>query len=279
MATAIDDTEAVWRRGNGTNLIGIPSGYLASTAFNDSPAAVRIAGVREMHPDLFHLLLEGVQDLNDAAAAFSAYMAAVFGLNDQGHSKTLRDKAGRHRYRASYLRLLRGWAYDSNSPEGAVMKGWVESRFGLTPTYHREPLRRYASPAWAQYVEQKMGSRFHSNAIFSQLDLLYEFAQWALARFQPGDQRQRLYRGVNDFDEHPIVERIDRHCVIVRLNNLVSFTTTREIAGCFGDCILEADVPAAKILFFNALLPRHALKGEGEVLVIGGDYRVTAGYW
>jgi NAD+--dinitrogen-reductase ADP-D-ribosyltransferase len=44
----------------------------------------------------------------------------------------------------------------------------------------------------------------------------------------------------------------------------------------FGDYILEADVPAVKILFFSALLPRHALKGEGEVLVIGGDYLVTA---
>jgi NAD+--dinitrogen-reductase ADP-D-ribosyltransferase len=279
MATASDDSDAAWRRGNGTNLIGIPSGYFASTAFNEHPAPVRIAGVREMHPDLFHLLLDGVQDLDEAAAAFTAYMAAVFGLNDQGRSETKPDKAGRRRYRASYLRLLRGWAYDSNSPEGAVLKGWVESRFGLTPTFHREPLRRYASPAWVQYVEQKMGSRFHSNAIFGQLDLLYEFAQWALVRFQPADSHQRLFRGVNDFDEHPILERIDRRRVVVRLNNVVSFTVAREIAGCFGDCVLEADVPAAKILFFSSLLPRHALKGEGEVLVIGGDYRVTAGYW
>ena len=31
-------------------------------------------------------------------------------------------------------------------------------------------------------------------------------------------------------------------------------------------------------LFFNELLPRHALKGEGEVLAIGGDYLVKATY-
>jgi NAD+--dinitrogen-reductase ADP-D-ribosyltransferase len=136
-----------------------------------------------------------------------------------------------------------------------------------------------------------MGSRFHNNAIFSQLDLLYEFAQWSLGRWAElrqggteqgapdGDGRGwRLYRGVNDFAEHPIVERIDRRRVVVRLNNLVSFTSERDIAGWFGSYILEARVPWPKILFFNRLLPRHPLKGEGEVLVIGGDYRVHAAY-
>ncbi|MDD1631991.1 MAG: NAD(+)--dinitrogen-reductase ADP-D-ribosyltransferase, partial [Methylococcaceae bacterium] len=28
------------------------------------------------------------------------------------------------------------------------------------------------------------------------------------------------------------------------------------------------------LVFFNELLPRHALHGESEYLVIGGDYRV-----
>ena len=63
-----------------------------------------------------------------------------------------------------------------------MLKGWVESRFGLFPTYHREPLRKFNSQAWARYVDDKMGSRFHNNAILSQLDLLYEFAQWTLRR-------------------------------------------------------------------------------------------------
>lgn len=33
-------------------------------------------------------------------------------------------------------------------------------------------------------------------------------------------------------------------------------------------------MPAVKIAFFNTLLPFYPLKGEGEFLVIGGDYRV-----
>ena len=67
--------------------------------------------------------------------------------------------------------------------------------------------------------------------------------------------------------------------MILRLNNLVSFTAERAIASCFGDCILETDVPLAKVFFFKTLLPRHALKGEDEVLAIGGDYAVRATYW
>jgi NAD+---dinitrogen-reductase ADP-D-ribosyltransferase len=59
----------------------------------------------------------------------------------------------------------------------------------------------------------------------------------------------------------------------------VSFTHDRDIATWFGSYILEAAVPPAKILFYNALLAQHALKGEGEVLVIGGDYQVKATYY
>lgn len=273
--------DGLWRRGDGTNLVGVPAGFIGSTDFNSLNQPLHIAGVREINGGLFHML-EGAADEADAGQAFSAYMATMFGLERRspGAERLAAEEAGaRRRYRTSYLRLLRGWAYDSSSPEGAVLKGWVESRFGLFPTYHREPLRRFNSQAWARYVDDKMGSRFHNNAILSQLDLLYEFAQWALRRGMPDRGPMRLYRGVNDFDEHPIVEQLDKRRAILRLNNLVSFTAERDIASCFGDCILEADVPLAKVLFFKTLLPRHPLKGEDEVLAIGGDYVVKATYW
>jgi len=140
-------------------------------------------------------------------------------------------------------------------------------------------LLRFSSPAWTRYVEEKMGSRFHNNAIFSQLDLVYEFVQWSVTRFRSNPRVPTLFRGVNDFDEHPIVEIVDKRTVIVRLNNLVSFTSQRDIASWFGSYILEAEVPTCKIAFFNALLPQTPLAGEGEYLVIGGDYRVRATYY
>jgi NAD+--dinitrogen-reductase ADP-D-ribosyltransferase len=66
---------------------------------------------------------------------------------------------------------------------------------------------------------------------------------------------------------------------VIRLNSLLSFTSERELAESFGDTILEIAVPTVKILFYNALLPKHALKGEGEYVVIGGDYEAKAHYY
>ena len=101
--------------------------------------------------------------------------------------------------------------------------------------------------------------------IYTQLDLVYEFCQWVLAHLaSPGESHLTLHRGVNAFDEHPIVERIDRRTVVIRINNLASFTSERDIADCFGDTVLTARVPVSKIVFFNTLLPVHPLKGEGE---------------
>ena len=267
--------------GHSINLVGLPTELLASCEFNDHPVPLHISGVREMNKSLFEMLSQA-PDLPDAGEAFACYMMAMFGIDpEQRERRVDRGTEGtRRRYRSSFLRLIKGWGYDSNGPEGAVLKGWVESRFGIFPTFHKEIIRRVSSGAWTTYVAEKMSSRFHNNAIYIQLDLLFEFCQWALQRFfVPGQTHLTLHRGVNSFDEHQIVTRIDKNTVIMRLNNLTSFSSDRNIADCFGDTILTARVPVAKVAFFNALLSIHPLKGEGEYLVIGGEYRVTASYF
>jgi NAD+--dinitrogen-reductase ADP-D-ribosyltransferase len=251
--------------------------FLTGIAFNDRPVPLHISGVREMNPSLFEMLAQAV-DLGDASEAFTCYMAGMFGI-DPEQCERKRDANGHRRYRSSFLNLIKGWGFDSNGPEGAVLKGWVESRFGIFPTFHKTIIDRIAGPPWITYVEEKMASRFHNNAIYVQLDLLFEFCQWALARFAaPGCAHLTLYRGVNSFEEHQIVSRIDKQNVIMRLNNLTSFSDDRDIAGCFGDTVLTVRVPVAKVAFFNKLLSVHALKGESEYLVIGGEYRVNASY-
>lgn len=262
-------------RGHSTNLVGVPTGLIASTAFNAFPVPLHIASVREQNRSLFKMLAEA-ENAAVAAGMFEAYMATMFDLDDQD-----RDGRGPARFRASsYLRLLRGWGYEANSPEGAVLKGWVESRFGLFPTFHKAPIDRFSGTAWITYIEEKMSSRFHSNAIQSQLDLLYEFSQWCLGRFHSvGQKHIVLYRGTNSFEEQKLLSRIDKRHVVVKLNSLLSFTSERELAESFGDIILEVEVPTVKILFYNALLPNHALKGEGEYVVIGGDYEAKAEYF
>ncbi|MCG6203473.1 NAD(+)--dinitrogen-reductase ADP-D-ribosyltransferase [Rhodopseudomonas sp. HC1] len=253
-------------------------GYLTDVAFNDQPLPLHVAGVREMNPSLFEMLGQAA-DLAEAGDAFACYMNALFGIDPEQRIRS-GASGGRRRFRSSFLDLIKGWGFDSNGPEGAVLKGWVESRFGIFPTFHKQPLTQIVSPAWTSYVEQKMSSRFHNNAITVQLDLLYEFCQWALAHFTAaGSTHLTLYRGVNDFDEHQIVHRLDKRHVVMRLNNLTSFSSDRSVADCFGDTILTVRVPVPKILFFNRLLAAHPLKGEGEYLVIGGAYRVTASYF
>ena len=64
----------------------------------------------------------------------------------------------------------------------------------------------------------------------------------------------------------------------MRLNNIVSFSRSREHAGCFGDWILRAEVPLCKLVFMPGLVATHALSGEDEVLALGGDYEVEASY-
>ena len=61
---------------------------------------------------------------------------------------------------------------------------------------------------------------------------------------------------------------------VVLLNNLSSFTCSRERACEFGDYILEVEIPLTKIFFQCGLFP-GVLQGEDEFLVIGGVADVT----
>lgn len=252
----------------GSNLANVPAWTLASVAFNERPARLQLRGVRERSPELF-ARLAGADDPAEAGRIFAAWMQAAW-----------RRPVATRRHRATYRELLAGWGVDSNGPQGAVLKGWVESRFGFAPTFHKAPLVRFPSPSWTAYLEEKAAPLYGNNDIDGQLDLLYEYAQWFAQRFvMPARTFVRLWRGVNGFAEHSLVSgRLrDRDCVL-RMNNLVSFSLSRERADEFGDWILEVEVPTAKLLFFQGLLPGSPLAGEGEVLAIGGDYRVRASY-
>ena len=107
-----------------------------------------------------------------------------------------------------------------------------------------------------------------------QLDLLYTFCQDELARRHPDRRHLTLYRGTHDPEEYAVSDGAVHDATIVRLNNLSSFTSDREVAWEFGSSVWAVQVPLAKIVFFSGLLPRHLLEGESEFLVLGGEYRV-----
>ena len=252
------------------NRCNLPAVILGSLTFQRHPTPLALDGVAELHADLFRRLdaLDG-----DAARAdaFRDYMTVHFRLEhleDAGYSDGAKQRA-----KANWMRALRGWSFDVDGREGAVLKGWVESRFGLLPRFHGEPLRDFAAPAWRRYQEMRAAGLYGTNALEGQLDLLYAFGQYEFARAGRQAATLTLYRGVNRLGEHEVLAGAGKHQTVL-FNNLTSFSAERERAGEFGDYILEAQVPTAKVFFHCGLLP-GVLKGEGEFLVVGGAYDVT----
>jgi NAD+--dinitrogen-reductase ADP-D-ribosyltransferase len=95
-----------------------------------------------------------------------------------------------------------------------------------------------------------------------------------LRRRHPQTTHLTLWRGIHDFAEHRILEAQGKGRYLLRLNNLNSFTSDFERAWEFGSRVIETEVPLPKIFYRGDLLPSSLLKGEGEVLVIGGEYEV-----
>lgn len=252
------------------NRCNLPPWAIASRHFNRHPQAIEIQGVRRANPRLFNRLAE-LDDALARAALFNDYLDVSFQLH-QWQQET--SESGRKSLKNSYLRFLRGWMFDSNSVEGAVLKGWVESRFGLPPTFHHQPISGRDDPAMQRYLLDRMHGSARTSAIDAQLDLLYEYVQFELALRYPDGASLTLFRGIHDFAEHHVIEEYDKRRFLLRLNNLNSFTRDFERAWEFGSRVLQAEVPLAKIFFSGEIFPSSLLKGEGELLVIGGEFEV-----
>jgi NAD+--dinitrogen-reductase ADP-D-ribosyltransferase len=252
------------------NRLSIPSWAIASPRFNEEPVEVEVQGVRRAHRALFERLAP-LEDGAERGRIFHDYMDVAFQLHQWEREES---EGARKSIRNSYLRYLRGWLFDSNSVEGAVLKGWVESRIGIPPTFHRVPIGDLHSEGYGRYVTDRTRGMARTNAILDQLDVLYEFVQQELRRRLGGVATVTLWRGVHDFSEHLVLEQHGKGRCRIRLNNLNSFTDDFERAFEFGTKVLEATVATPKVFFRGDLLPRSVLKGEGEFLVIGGDYDV-----
>lgn len=256
------------------NRCNLPSVILGSLTFQRHPAPLFIDGVQELHGDLF-ARLQRQPSAQARAEQFMHYMTVHFlleALDEAGYTQQSRVDRGR----ADYLRLLRGWFFDSDGREGAVWKGWVESRFGLLPRHHLTPIHSPNDESYRAYLEARGSGLYNTNALEAQLDLLYSYCQYELQQRYPGQTHLRLYRGVNRLADHELLASRERHHSVVLLNNLSSFTTERSRADEFGDVIIEVEVPLAKIAAYSRLLP-GILMGEEEVMVIGGVYEVESG--
>lgn len=251
------------------NRCNLPAKILGGLTFQRHPTPLLIDGVNELHKDLFRRL-RNISSAEHRASCFIDYMTVRFrleALEEQGYQPNIR----RDRRNANYLKLIRGWMFDSNSRESAVLKGWVESRFGLMPRYHRGPIRHYNDETHDRYQHDRATGLYNTNALEAQLDLLYSYCQYELALRRPEQAHVTVYRGTNNIERYEVISKLDKRRQIVLLNNVNSFSSHMERADEFGDQLLEIDVPKQKIFFYSGLLPR-LLRGEEEYVVIGGLY-------
>jgi len=260
----LDDSHKAGVYYHSTNKINIPAKLFVSREYNVGVTPIIIDGVVEYHRRLFEIVASA-GSINDASAFFESYMNELFALEERVNGK----KVG------SYIRLLKSWLFDSNNSAGAVLKGWVENRFGLIPFYHGQSIPGLYSKEYYDYLQEWMNSRTNKNSMFSQLDLLYTYTQTIIKAYCENHVPSiTLYRGVNDLSDHIIINQLSKRKYCIELNSLSSFTSEKEIAEQFGSKIIKAEVPYTKIVYFSEALPKRSFSGELEYLVIGGRYDV-----
>lgn len=253
------------------NRCNLPARVLAGLGYQHHPTPIRIDGVRELHHQLFEVL-ESEPEPGHRAAHFANHLRACFQLGAPdalGYDANSRRPG---RIRADYRQLLRGWLFNPDGREAAVIKGWVESRFGLQTRYHLGPLPDRDSDAYQRYLGELAAALYNTSGLYDQLDLLYSYCQYELARQDRGFHRQ-LYRGVQRLSDLEVIATPEPRRPILLLNNINSFSGCRERADEFGNDVITAQVPTSKLLYVPGLIP-GVLRGEQEHLVIGGLYQV-----
>ena len=252
------------------NRCNLPARILGSAAYQQFPMPLTLDGVHELHHRLFQNL-KSFSNVKHRADYFKDYMTVHFcleSLEEMGLSFLKKQRS-----KANYLQIIRGWSFNANGKEGAGLKGWVESRFGLLPRYHNGKIRHSNDLAYHDYLIQRAAALYGTNALEQQLDVLYSYAQFELQNTYKQDYLQ-LYRGINSLDNQEILSKTKKDTYWLLLNSLNSFSANKERADEFGDLILSTHVPLSKIFCYSGLLP-NLLQGENEYLVMGGLYEIT----
>ncbi|VAX12354.1 NAD(+)--dinitrogen-reductase ADP-D-ribosyltransferase [hydrothermal vent metagenome] len=250
------------------NHCNLPADILGSLTFQQYPTDLLLDGVNALHHGLFSEL-DKCSDVPQRGQIFMNYMQACFQLATPEEAGAGPDS----RYKANYLRLLRGWMFDADEQEAAVLKAWIESRFGLLTRYHKARITSFDCEPYYRYIAERSQGLYNTNALEMQLDLLYSYCQYELAQ-RISSKHLSLYRGINHFNELEILQQDGKTEIITLLNNLNSFTNQYERASEFGDIVLKAQIPYSKIVWFPELLSGR-LQGEQEYIVIGGLYRMS----
>lgn len=246
------------------NHCNLPSWLLASLQFQQHPVPIEIDGVSTWFSDLFDTL-STIECSKKRALHFADFMEFRFRLNESRASANWQEEPP-PRPKVNYRKLVLGWLFDSDNDQGAAWRSWVESRFGLLTQFHQQPLSTPEAYHGFRYACAR--AVYGTNELDTQLDLLYSYCQLELAVRYPNSQHIRLYRGCTELPEHQIAGK-----AVKLFNNLSSFTLDPEDAFRFGSKLYAVDIPLAKVVCFDSLLP-NSLSGEKEFMVLGGLYHV-----
>lgn len=247
------------------NRCNLPAAILGSLSFQRHPVALKIDGIAELHRDLWQRLRSLAQH-SERARQFMDYMTVHF-LLEEPEAAGYQPQQRHTRIRMDYRQLLRGWMFDPDNREGAVLKGWVESRFGLLPTWHKGAITSPDAETYLHYLQERTAGIYNTNALEAQLDLLYSYCQYELAQAYAEDAQLPLYRGINPGN---VGHSLSKHGIML-FNNLNACSRTVERADEFGSQVYAVQVPRAKVFYYSGLLP-GLLHGEDEYIVIGGLY-------
>jgi len=249
------------------NRCNLPAAILGSMSFQRHPVALALDGVAELHRDLWQRL-GSMTDPAQRARQFMDYMTVHF-LLEEPEEAGYQSQQRHARIKLDYRQLLRGWMFDADNREGAVLKGWVESRFGLLPTWHKGAITKAEDDSYLLYLQDRTAGIYNTNALEAQLDVLYSYCQYELAHSYRGAEHIQLYRGIHadTLKHHPA------HEGVMLFNNLNACSGSQERADEFGSQVYQVQVPRAKVFYYSGLLP-GLLQGEDEYLVIGGLYDV-----
>ena len=251
------------------NRCNLTSAVIAGLTYNKHPVPLALDGVNELHKNLY-LLLARADSRIKRMEVFENYMDAHFQLKDlseMGQS----DDLTFNRKKINYKRIILGWHLNPNGLEAAVLKRWVESRFGLSPRFHKREIRDYEDHAYHDFLIESAAGMYNTNAIEAQLDVLYSFSQYELSL--GNEVHIALYRGFNQLNNHEVIDRKGKNLVLL-LNNINSFSHTEEVADNFGDYVIKVQAPRYKVFCYSQILPKQ-LNVEEEYMVIGGLYEAT----
>ncbi|WP_230389634.1 NAD(+)--dinitrogen-reductase ADP-D-ribosyltransferase [Vibrio nitrifigilis] len=251
------------------NRCNIPANILGSCTYQHYPVPLILDFVHDLHKDFFRHLTT-IDTAQERAAYFQYYMRSAFLLGQSEQAGFSAKNRGIKRDKSDYLRLLRGWMFDADSIEAAVIKRWVESRFGLLTLNHKGMITRVSDQSYQIYLKDYVRGLYNSNALESQLDLLYCYCQYEL-KTQYSHLHLTLYRGISNINHFYQIPAGEKFAGALLLNNMNSFSDNQYQAEIFGDKVICCQVPTSKILYFPKLIA-GSLNGEDEYLVLGGMY-------